>query len=566
MSDTTVIGPQPGPQTQALMSPADVVVMGGANGGGKSHWLLLEALRHVNVPGYRAVIFRRQSTDITDPGGLWDATFDLYSKAAGWARTNSLDWVFDESPCSNARISFRGLPYYKDATEWDGKELALIGFDEGQTFLELQFWYLFGRMRSTCGVKSCIRMTCNPVHEDDPTGGWLKKLIGWWLDWETGYPIPERSGKLRWFCRLQNELFWADSKQALIDKYGNPDLPDDDPDQPVMPMSITFVPSKLKDNPILMGKTPQYRASLLALPEHLKKQKLDGNWNAKLEAGTFFKIGIMSREGMIVDVAPNGLKLCRAWDLAHTENAGDWTVGVLMGVDKLGNYYILGVIRGQWETFSRDERIKAAAIDDDSGEESVRIRIPEDPSAGKSEAARLIRFLRGHRVIAIRPEGKKDKRAGGFQSQFNAGNVKMVRGPWNSGLLQRLDSFPTKDIPDDEIDALSDAFAELSQPRVTAHISDTEREDPNADKSKFNSLTEDDGIREEWQRIIQEPICPQWKASFAEFREAMGPKGKPEDRVMLRDENERYEPSNCFWGIEGDEPPPKKRKIAIVAN
>ena len=38
----------------------------------------------------------------------------------------------------------------------------------------------------------------------------------------------------------------------------------------------------------------------------------------------------------------------------------------------------------------------------------------------------------------------------------------MLAGLWNRGLLQRLNSFPTKGIPDDEIDALADAFNELA--------------------------------------------------------------------------------------------------------
>lgn len=744
---------QVGPQTEALSSPADVVVMGGANGGGKSYWLLLEAARHIDVPGYRGVIFRRESTDITDPGGLWDTTMGVYPQIGGWARTNKLDWVFEP----DARISFRGLPHFKDAVSWDGKELAFIGFDEGQLFTEMQFWYLFGRMRSTCGVNSCIRMSCNPVHEDDPTGGWLKRLIGWWLDWDTGYPIAERSGVIRWFCRLNNEMFWADSKRELIEQYGDPSLPETHEDQPVQPMSLTFVPSKLKDNPLLMKATPQYRASLLALPEHLKKQKLDGNWNAKLEAGTFFKIGVMAREGMVVDVVPNDLRYVRAWDLAHTEGAGDWTVGAKVGKSKNGTYYITDVVRGQWEAFARDERMLVTSQMDE--DDNVQIRIPEDPSSGKSEASRIIRLLHGHRVKAVKPVGKKwsETRAGDFQSQFNAGNVKFVRAPWNSGLLQRLDSFPTKGIPDDEClvartkietdrgaipieevevgdlvrtskgmqkvlvaamtnaaakvfdvvlsngsvltgtgnhpvfvlnkgwtridslcdadklissckskpiqkkwystesnsediqnrstresgragdiaeyrygigmrkkslrhvknadrnsrdhldrsfavvtvirviprehtesvfnltvekthdffangvlvhncDAISDAFVELRSNQVTALIANSQPKEPEGeDRPKYNALTED-VIRDRWERIIRdESVCPQWKDSFARFRDDIGPKPSPEHTLRLRNEDDLYSPANCWWGKDGEEPPKPKRNQAFVS-
>src|SRR6185437_13993572 len=345
--NATIVGPQPGPQTQAMQSAADIVIMGGANGGGKSHWILLEAARHARVPGYRAVVFRRESTDITDPGGLQDTSMTIYPQLDGWFRSNKLDRIFDP----DARISFRGLPHAKDAISWDGKELAFIGFDELQLFTEFQFWYLFSRMRSSCGVNPVIRATCNPVHEEDPTGGWLKILIGWWLNWETGFPIPERSGKVRWFVRLNNELHWGDSREELIERFTDPDSKEEGPT--VFPMSITFIPSKLRDNPILMNSSPQYRASLMALTDYLKKQKYEGNWNAKLQAGTFFKIGVMGRKGQIIpieELPAIGLRYCRAWDLAYTGGAGDWTVGDLLATDGKGTFYLIDQVRGQWES------------------------------------------------------------------------------------------------------------------------------------------------------------------------------------------------------------------------
>jgi predicted phage terminase large subunit-like protein len=91
------------------------------------------------------------------------------------------------------------------------------------------------------------------------------------------------------------------------------------------------------------------------------------------------------------------------------------------------------------------------------------IRLPQDPAAaGKSEAQRLVRMLRGYNVKAAVVSGDKVTRATGLASQMNVGNVKMMSATWNQGLLQRLDAFPTKGVPDDEIDALADAFHELA--------------------------------------------------------------------------------------------------------
>ena len=78
-----IIGPQPGPQERFLASPADIVIYGGAAGGGKSYGLLLEALRHVNNSKFGAVIFRRNANQITSEGGLWDTSMQIYPYAGG---------------------------------------------------------------------------------------------------------------------------------------------------------------------------------------------------------------------------------------------------------------------------------------------------------------------------------------------------------------------------------------------------------------------------------------------------------------------------------------------------
>lgn len=550
--DLPHVRPQPGPQTEALRNPADIVISGGAAGGGKSFWLLLEAARHIIVPNWRAVIFRRTSTDISDPGGLFDATMQVYPQLGGWPRPASHDWVFEP----DGRISFRHLQYYKDATQWDGKELAFIGFDEGQTFLETQFWYLVSRMRTTCGKRSVVRMTCNPVHEDDPTGGWLKRLIGWWLDWETGFPIMERSGVIRWFARINDELFWENTAEELIEKYGRPDLPKDHEEQTIQPMSLTFIPSKLKDNPILLKSSPQYRASLMALPDYLRKQKLEGNWNAKLQAGTFFKIGVMSQEGMVIDRSelPKGLRFVRCWDLAHTEGAGDWTAGVLMATDGNGNFWIVDVNRFQMETFGRDDRIAIIAAMDDE-DKMVPIRLPEDPAAGKSEAARMVKALRdkGHIVKAVHVGSRsKVERQSVFAREFNGGKVKMVKASWNAGFLQRLDSFPTKGIPDDEGDAASDGISELLV-KKTLKVGTGDVKDPEKPPVTSYEALKDDHVKTTWERIIRsEPVCPQWKGSFANFRDDVGPRPSKQHLLRLRSEHEMWQPNNVCWALPGE--------------
>ena len=442
--------PHRGPQSTFLEATADIAIYGGQAGGGKTWALLAEALRHIDTENFGAVIFRRTSPQITNEGGLWDESMAMYPQYAGVPK-HTLDWRFP----SNANIGFRHLQYETDKLAWQGSQIALLGFDELTQFTESQFFYLLSRNRSTCGVKPYVRATTNPAPSDDPVGGWVNRMVSWWIDQQTGLAIPDRSGTQRWFIRRQGEFLWADEKQELIEKYGRADLPENHEEQTAQPKSLTFIVAKLSDNPTLLKQDPTYRANLLALPEVERQRLAEGNWNAKVQAGLFFKVGKME----IIPALPAKLRYCRAWDLAATDGAGDWTVGAKIGTDSDGVFYIADIRRGQWECFHRDQVILQTADVD----ENCRIRIPQDPAAaGKSEARRLSVMLAGNDLKVVVVSGDKITRANGLASQVNAGNVKLVAAPWNAGLLQRLDAFPTKGIPDDEVDALADAFNELA--------------------------------------------------------------------------------------------------------
>lgn len=443
------IKPHEGPQTAFLESEADIAIYGGQAGGGKTWALLAEAIRNVEDGGYGAVIFRRTSPQITNEGGLWDESMAFYPDAGGSPRRHTLDWTFP----SGANIGFRHLQHETDVLAWQGSQIAMIGFDEMTHFDESQFWYMLSRNRSTCGVPPYVRATTNPVPADDEIGGWVNRLISWWINRDTGLAIPERSGVVRWFVRLKGELHWGDSKAELISRYG----------ESALPKSLTFIPAKLSDNPTLLRLDPNYRANLEALPEVERQRLAEGNWNARAQAGMFFKVGKIK----IVDELPKKLRCCRGWDLAATDGGGDWTVGAKVGKDADGTFYICDVRRGQWEASYRDRIIQQTADTDGP----TMQRLPQDPgAAGKAEAQRLAKMLSGYSVRTLPVSGDKETRATGFASQVNAENVCMLKADWNHGLLSRLDAFPTDGIPDDEIDALSDAFNELckGQPLMVA--------------------------------------------------------------------------------------------------
>lgn len=107
-----VLRPQEGPQETFLSTSADIAIYGGAAGGGKTYALLLEAVRHTSNPKFGAVIFRRQSIQITQEGGLWDSSNEVYGGIKGTVPKTSprYHWKFR----SGARVGFAHIDGDKD--------------------------------------------------------------------------------------------------------------------------------------------------------------------------------------------------------------------------------------------------------------------------------------------------------------------------------------------------------------------------------------------------------------------------------------------------------------------
>ena len=245
------IRPQPGPQELFLSSPADFIIYGGSAGSGKTWSLLLKPLKHIHVKGFTSTIFRRTYPQIMNEGGLWDTSKELYPYAGGVARESDVRWIF---PNGNS-IKFSHLEHEKSKLEYQGSQICYLGFDEVTHFSESMVFYLISRNRSTCGIKPIVRATCNP----DPDS-WVAQFIAWWIDQDTGYPIPERSGVIRYFVRHGDQIFWDNSEAELWEQ-----VKELIPSEDFHPTSFTFISAKLEDNPALTSKDPGYRGRLLSL-------------------------------------------------------------------------------------------------------------------------------------------------------------------------------------------------------------------------------------------------------------------------------------------------------------
>ena len=408
------IRPQPGPQEAFLTFPADVVIYGGAAGGGKTYGMLLDALHYTHVRGFGAVFFRKNHNQIFSEGGLWDTSLDLYTGLPNAVPAiGKSQWKFlDPRGRTLSRVSFKHIERDMDLGKWQGSQICGLYFDELTHFSEKTFFYMFSRNRSLCGVKPYTRASCNPDADS-----WVAKFIEWWIDPNTGYPIPERSGVIRWFIRIEEVLHWANTREELWERFNLTTETERD-----KPKSVTFIAASVYDNKLLLEKDPGYLANLEAMALVERERLLHGNWKIKAAAGLFFK---RTQLGKRLDAVPTDVvRWVRCWDLAASEKTskGDpaYTAGVLMGKRSNGRYIIADVINRQM-----------AASD-------VRKTI----------------------LMTAQMDRSKESRAEPMAAQWQAGNFDILAGEWNEPYLLQLENFPDGKFKD-MVDASANAFLEI---------------------------------------------------------------------------------------------------------
>jgi len=444
------IRPQPGFQTKTLSSPADIVVCGGAAGCGKTFTEVIAPARHVHVPGFSAVMFRRTTKQIKNPGGLWDEAEKIYPLLGARSNNTELEWKWK----STAKVKFAHLEHEDNVYDWQGAQIALIIFDELTHFTPKQFWYMLSRNRSTCGVRPQVMASCNPDADS-----WVAALIAWWIEQDKespdyGLPIPTRAGVLRYFTRIGDTIIWGDSPDEVVRQAPGMSIE--------WVKSITFVPGRLEENAILEKQDPSYRGTLMSMSRVERARLLGGNWKAKAAPGDVFR----RHEAHMLDRVPDDVTAwVRKWDLAATEpgesNADpDWTCGVLMGSRPNGRYVVAHAEFARERSANVRQLVKSTAERDPSG---THVWISQDPGqAGKEQAEGYVQYLAGFGVSTERETGDKETRAEPFASQWQAGNVDVVRGNWNEEYFGQLEGFPGSGTHDDAVDASAGAFAKVA--------------------------------------------------------------------------------------------------------
>lgn len=269
--------PQP-KQARALSCPAFELLYGGAAGGGKSDFLLVDFLSGVNEwrKHWKGILFRKSYSELEE---LIARAKELYLPLG--ARYNEAKTMFVFPTGSTLKLRY--LEKESDVTHYQGHQYTWIGFDELGNYATDHPWrFMISRCRSAAGAPCFIRGTANP-------GG-----VGHaWI-------------KIRFIDSYTPNKIFRDPETGL---------------------TRCFIPSTLEDNSALMSNDPEYEMRMKLLPPQLYRAMRFGNWD--VFAGQVFEE--FSREKHVIKPfalsSGQWFKFCSMdWGYAKPYSIGWWAV------------------------------------------------------------------------------------------------------------------------------------------------------------------------------------------------------------------------------------------------
>lgn len=303
---------------------------------------------------------------------------------------------------------------------------------ESTTVRESQWNWFTADLRTRLKPGAAIALIMTRWHPDDLGGRLLERQQGLWRV----VSLPAQAGPGDALGRPEGAYLWSD------DAYG-------------------------------------YGGELARVHREFEEAGAMRDWSALYQQSPRAAEGNLFRTAMIatLDAEPSGVSLgnagdgltYRAWDLAATKQAGtrdpDWTAGVKLKRLPSGQFVVCDVARLR----GGPDEVEAAIVNTARQDgRSVRVGLPQDPGqAGKSQLLYLTRRLEGFVVESSPETGDKLTRASPVASQVNVGNFSVVKAAWNAAFLDELAAFPSG-THDDQVDALSRAFASLIAPPAPA--------------------------------------------------------------------------------------------------
>lgn len=222
--------PHPGFQDMATSLHADELLIGGAAGPGKTDCLIYGSLAEIDHPATRVLFLRRTFGELRE---VMDRTLTIFPSLGATWRESEKRWRFP----SGATFEFGYCETYADATRYQGQEYTRINFDElGQVKDERIVDFLITRLRTTAvdyPIRPMFAASANP-------GGAGHAML------KRRYVDPT----------LKGTAVYVDPESGL---------------------TRAFIPGKVTDNPSIK---PEYIQRLMGLPAVLRRQLLDGDWEA----------------------------------------------------------------------------------------------------------------------------------------------------------------------------------------------------------------------------------------------------------------------------------------------
>lgn len=277
----------PTPKQYAAMMLANVeeLLYGGALGGGKTDFLAYEALRYCDLPGFAAILFRRQLTDLSQPGSLipriaeWLEPF----KASGECRYigERHCWEFKtiypgtDIPGPPSMLQFGYIGEAAIRERYQSAEYQLVAFDElGQWNTDTDWNFMGSRVRATVCPIHGKDGDNNPIWNDKCHICSSKRQI----------PLRKRAAmnpgpawvKQRWRIVPDPSLYKSKREALIAIQEGHkirwvgthPEY--------------KFIPASLEDNPHLDSKA--YKKLLAGMSKDERSRLEDGNWEARKNA------------------------------------------------------------------------------------------------------------------------------------------------------------------------------------------------------------------------------------------------------------------------------------------
>jgi Terminase large subunit, T4likevirus-type, N-terminal len=249
--------PNPGPQELLRECKAEIVLYGGAAGGGKTDAMIIDSAHDINISGYEGIIFRRTFPELEKH--IIERSHALFH-SIGRYNDKKHSWTFPTSDGGTSRLSFGYLEHDKDVFAYHGGQWSFMGFDESTMFSEFMIRFMLTRFRATSPhLRRRVLLASNPI---GPGFGYHKLIFI-----ET--PQPDGSVIERQPFKIYRDATWPSD--------GTP-----------IRKSTCFIPATVYDNPILLKADPGYIDNIKSQSPGIARALLLGSWKETISVAVVF--------------------------------------------------------------------------------------------------------------------------------------------------------------------------------------------------------------------------------------------------------------------------------------